>query len=65
MMVGDGQRSEKDEKYFEKSCGKICIIQKLFVTLQSIREMLCECGRRLSKGQASLPLHSPCTTLAL
>ena len=24
-----------------------------------------ECGRRLSKGQASLPLRSPCTTLAL
>ena len=23
-----------------------------------------ECGRRLSKGQASLPLRSPCTTLA-
>ena len=26
-------------------------------------EMHCDCGRRLSKGQASLPLHSPCTTI--
>ena len=33
-------------------------------TFATAFEMHRECGRRLSKGQASLPLRSPCTTLA-
>ena len=35
------------------------------VPLQSIREMLCECGLRLSIARASSALRSPCTTLVI
>ena len=35
------------------------------VPLQSIREMLCECGPRLSIARASSALRSPCTAIAL
>ena len=48
-----------------KSAGKIWKYWIIFVPLQSIREMLCECGLRLSIARASSALHSPCTTLAL
>ena len=38
---------------------------KNVVPLQSIREMLCECGLRLSIARASSALHSPCTSLVI
>jgi len=48
-----------------KSKGKIWKRTKNVVPLQSIREMLCEFGLRLSTARASSALRSPCTTLAL
>ena len=41
----------------------MCVTANNFVTLQSIREMLCECGLRLGKASKldfSLDLHHPC-----
>jgi len=48
-----------------KSEAKIWSEAKNVVPLQSIREMLCECGLRLSIARARSALRSPCTTLAL
>ena len=52
-------------RFLHSSRIEIWIRAKNVVHLQSIREMLCECGLRLSIARASSALRSPCTTLAM